>query len=170
MGTRSGKILETSIDGKEKYLKEVFSMTQNMPICSLHIEMFPSFASNGGRKYFVMASTANPSRYFQFIGGPDFETLFRDYAKVETQNCTELPGDLNHTELRFFTKRGDACSSSFALLTGYGTYYGNLRYGSQGVGEQLTTETKEVVHTVTPISIALTEYHLLFLYVGSDCH
>ena len=163
MGTRNGKILETSLDGKEKFLKEVFSMSQNMPICSRQIELFPSFSSTSARKYFVMASTANPSRYFQFVGGPDFESLFSEYSSIDRQSCTELPGDMNYTELRFFSRPGEARSKSFALLTGLATYYGGLSYGSQGVGEQVTVDTRDISHTVTPLSIALTEFHLLFL-------
>ena len=91
MGTRNGIILETQIEGKEKYVKEVFSMQQNMPICALQIEIFPE-GTGVDRKYFVMAATANPSRYFQFIGGPDFETMFKYYKELDKQNCTELPG------------------------------------------------------------------------------
>ena len=163
MGTRNGKILETCLDGKEKFVKEVFSMSQNMPICSIQMEVFPELTSGSPRKYFVMASTANPSRYFQFVGGPDFESLFKEYESLERLNCTELPGDMNYTELHFFCKPAEIRSKTFALLTGYGTYYGGLSYGSQGVGESLIVDTKEIRHTVTPLSIALTEFHLLFL-------
>ena len=146
-----------------KVMKEVYSMAQNMPICSLHIDCIPSHLASSSRKYLVMASTANPSRYFKFIGGPDFETLFRNCRNMGNQDCTELPGDLNHTELRFFTKPGEQCSSSFALLTGYGTYYEKLDFNEQMMGGQLANNKKEIVHTVPPMSIAVTEYHILFM-------
>lgn len=166
-------ILETAIDGKEKYIKQVFSMQQNMPICSIHIEHFPEIEGQG-HKYFVMAATANPSRYFQFIGGPTFESMFEYYKDLDRQNCTELPGisatprspsgDMNYTELRFFCKPSEPRAKSFALLTGFGVYYGSLYYGSQAAGEQVTTDTHDIRHSVAPLSIALTEFHLLSLY------
>ena len=109
MGTRNGIILETQIDSKEKYVKEVFFMQQSLPICALQIEVFPDAASVE-RKYFVMAATANPSRYFQFVGGPDFETLFKYYRDLDRQNCTELPGRIHsfihsliHSFIHLFT-------------------------------------------------------------------
>ena len=105
MGTRNGIILETQIDSKEKYVKEVFFMQQSLPICALQIEVFPDAASVE-RKYFVMAATANPSRYFQFVGGPDFETLFKYYRDLDRQNCTELPGRIHsfiHSLIHLFT-------------------------------------------------------------------
>lgn len=173
MGTRNGMILETSIDGKEKYIKQVFSLQQNMPICSIHIEHFPEVEGQG-HKYFVMAATANPSRYFQFIGGPSFESMFDYYRDLDRQNCTELPGttitslsrigDMNYTELRFFRKPTEARSKSFALLTGFGVYFGSLYFGSQAAGEQVTADTHDIRHTVAPLSIALSEFHLLSLY------
>lgn len=151
-------------------------MQQNMPICALQIEVFPE-VEGVPRKFFVMAATANPSRYFQFIGGPDFETMFKYYKELDRQNCTELPGifvfsifcdflgDMNYTELRFFCKPSEACSKSFALLTGFATYYGLLYFGSQTAGEQVTMDTHDIRHSVAPLSIALTEFHLLSLYV-----
>ena len=173
MGTRNGMILETSIDGKEKYIKQVFSMQQNMPICSIHIEHFPEVEGQG-HKYFVMAATANPSRYFQFIGGPTFESMFAYYKDLDRQNCTELPGffvtalsragDMNYTELRFFRKPSDARSKAFALLTGFGVYFGSLYFGSQTAGEQVTADTQDIHHAIAPLSIALSEFHLLSLY------
>ena len=156
-------ILESCIEGKEKYVKEVFSMQQNMPICSLQFERFPAIP-NAPAKFFVMAATANPCRYFQFIGGPDFASLFAYYQELDRQNCTELPGDLNYTELRFFTKPGEPRASRFAFLTGFATYYGSLYFGSQTAGEQLTADTRDTHHTVAPLSIALTEFHLLSLF------
>lgn len=137
-------------------------MQQNMPICSLQFERFPA-VSGSPAKFFVMAATANPCRYFQFIGGPDFSSLFAYYQDLDRQNCTELPGDLNYTELRFFTKPGEPRARSFALLTGFGTYYGSLYFGSQEAGETVTADTRDTHHTVAPLSIALTEFHLLSL-------
>lgn len=156
-------ILESCIEGKEKYVKEVFSMQQNMPVCSLQFERFPA-VGEAPAKFFVMAATANPCRYFQFIGGPDFASLFAYYQALDRQNCTELPGDLNYTELRFFAKPGEPRARSFALLTGFATYYGALYFGSQGAGEQVTADTRETRHAVAPLSIALTEFHLLSLF------
>ena len=138
-------------------------MQQNMPICSLQFERFPALP-NAPAKFFVMAATANPCRYFQFIGGPDFASLFAYYQQLDRQNCTELPGDLNYTELRFFAKPGEPRASRFALLTGFATYYGSLYFGSQTAGEQLTADTRDTHHTVAPLSIALTEFHLLSLF------
>ena len=82
-------------------MKEVFSMSQNMPICSLQVEPFAS-------GYQVLASTANPSRLFHFSGGPSFATLFAAYASLENQTCVELPGDATATDLQLFRRRSPA--------------------------------------------------------------
>lgn len=162
IGTRLGAILEVELDGKERLVKQVFSMHQNMPICGLHFEKFPD---TGGRsKYYVMAATANPSRYFQFIGGPDFESLFKYYSQIEKQQCTELPGDLNYCELRFFRRPQEERSRAFALLSGFGVYLGSLQYGSQNAGDQITIDNVEIRHEEAPLSIALTEFHLIYVY------
>ena len=77
-------------------------------------------------------------------------------------------GDMNYTELRFFCKPNEPRSKTFALLTGFATYYGSLYYGSQSAGENVTIDTRDIHHTVAPLSIALTEFHLVSLYKDMD--
>lgn len=100
--------------------------------------------------------------------------MFAYYKDLDRQNCTELPGifvtalsragDMNYTELRFFRKPSDARSKAFALLTGFGVYFGSLYFGSQTAGEQVTADTQDIHHAIAPLSIALSEFHLLSLY------
>jgi hypothetical protein len=45
---------------------------------------------------------AQGTRLYQFIGGPTFEALFANYDRNPA--FLELPGDLVHSEISFFSK------------------------------------------------------------------
>ena len=139
-------------------MKEVFSMSQNMPIFSLQVEPFAS-------GYQVLASTANPSRLFHFSGGPSFATLFAAYASLENQTCVELPGDATATDLQLFRRRNAPRAESFSLLTGVATYFGPLPTPPQS----LTAGMHEIKHAAQPLAAAPSQYHLLLLYPLGVC-
>ncbi|PRP82641.1 hypothetical protein PROFUN_09752 [Planoprotostelium fungivorum] len=189
IGTSKGKIYETVIEsnekafmerlvsggGKDQTFQQVYTLNENMPITGLRFEAFPTENS----KYFVMAAT--PTRVYQFIGGPTFEQLF---AKYETNaGFLELPGDLDHSDLAFFSKYSQGLPQSFAWLTGPGVYYGDLIFGSQNTGESVMVDHSlvpypsfpgsEMATTVVdgrnrmlsiPLSLILTQYHFVLLY------
>jgi hypothetical protein len=174
IGSRDGRIFETVIDSKdkffetrEKYFKPVYNLNEAMPITGLRYERFPP--SKAEPKIFVLATT--PTRIYQFIGGPTFEQMFILYER--NPGFHELPGELTHSELCFFSKyRGVA--KSFAWLTGPGIFHGNLVFGSQNPHDSVMTDTQLLPYPdapvragsppKVPVSITMTEFHFLLLY------
>ena len=105
-----------------------------------------------------------PTRIYQFIGGPTFESVFSNYET--NPGFQELPGDLNYSELQFFSKY-QGLPKSFVWLTGPGIYYGDLIFGSQIPGESVMTDTSLLPYPnsdIPPLSLVLTEFHFLLLY------
>ncbi|KAI7896992.1 Pep3/Vps18/deep orange family-domain-containing protein [Mucor mucedo] len=191
---------------EEKYFKQVYSIHEStMPVTGLYFEQFPV----NNRKYFVMATTT--TRIYQFIGfiGPNsgthspaatgggfgaagagggeedrgeramFENLFSNYDV--NPGYQELPGELPHSELHFFSRfhelQQQGIAESFAWLTGPGIYHGALVYGSQNVGDSVVDDVQLLQYPATPsdddsgklvteipISVALTEFHFVLLY------
>lgn len=156
---------------EEKYFKQVYSIHEStMPVTGLYFEQFPV----NNRKYFVMATTT--TRIYQFIGfiGPNsgthspaalvggfgaagggggeedrgeramFENLFSNYDV--NPGYQELPGELPHSELHFFSRfhelQQQGIAESFAWLTGPGIYHGALVYGSQNVGDSVVDDVQ----------------------------
>lgn len=172
IGTKNGLIYETCLEPadeyfkrEEKYFKQVYSIHEStMPITGLYFEQFPV----NNRKYFVMATTI--TRIYQFIGfvGPNatngthspslgngdmveergekamFEKLFSKYDV--NPGYQELPGELPHSELHFFSRfhelQQQGIAESFAWLTGPGIYHGALVYGSQNVGDSVVDDVQ----------------------------
>lgn len=79
-----------------------------------------------GNRIFVMCSTSNPTRLYNFIGGPSFSQLFLDYKTSGTTSFTELPGNINSARLHCYSRRIQEIANSYALLTGYGVYHGSI--------------------------------------------
>ncbi|CEG75452.1 hypothetical protein RMATCC62417_10489 [Rhizopus microsporus] len=211
IGTKNGLIYETCIEPtdeyfkkEEKYFKQVYSIHEStMPITGLYFEQFPV----NNRKYFVMATTS--TRIYQFIGfvGPNtsssssssnglplsgnsdiiedrgeraiFENLFAKYDV--NPGFQELPGDLPHSELHFFSRyhelQQQGIAETFAWLTGPGIYHGSLVFGSQNKGDSVIDDVQLLQYPATPsdddfrkpvidipISVALTEFHFILLY------
>ncbi|KAL6061226.1 tethering complex subunit [Balamuthia mandrillaris] len=144
IGSNDGRIFETVIEakdklfveGKERYFKPVYNMNEDMPVTGLRYEKFPPTPSEP-IKYFVMATT--PTRIYQFIGGPTFEAVFSNYE--HNPGFEELPGELNQSQLCFFSKY-QGLPKRFAWLTGPGIYHGNLVFGSQNPGDSVTIDTR----------------------------
>ena len=173
-GTNGGSIYETKVDARDSSFSFnlVHTIGKGLRICGVGFEEFPGSAtSQNADKYFVMVATASPTRYYQFVGGPDFARLFASYASPENLKFYELPSHLAFSELHLFARSRQACASSFALLTGVGVCYGSLLFGSQNPGEELVQDP--TLCTYTPeeqgnpaISLAVTEFHMMLLYSG----
>lgn len=145
-----------------------------MPVTGLYFEQFPV----NNRKYFVMATTT--TRIYQFIGyightsgthspagfgssggGGDvaedrgekamFENLFSKYDV--NPGYQELPGELPHSELHFFSRfhelQQQGVAESFSWLTGPGIYHGALVYGSQNVGDSVVDDVQLLQWVIT---------------------
>eukprot|EP01112_Ceratiomyxa_fruticulosa_P020451 TRINITY_DN6960_c0_g1_i1.p1 TRINITY_DN6960_c0_g1~~TRINITY_DN6960_c0_g1_i1.p1 ORF type:complete len:978 (+),score=224.54 TRINITY_DN6960_c0_g1_i1:223-3156(+) len=179
LGTSKGRIYVASIEATEQRfmellgsaidlaIKQVYNLNERMPITGLRVERFPPSPSEP-TKYFVIATT--PTRIYQFIGGPNFESLFSNYEV--NPGFQELPGDITHSDLVFFSKHQGFLPQAFAWLTGPGIYHGGLTYGSQNPGDTVITDS-ELLHYVkkdpkgmplAPLSISMTEFHFLLLY------
>ena len=175
IGSVGGTIYELVVEAsKERVFKEVYRLKDKIPICGLQFEQFPTLPSDPP-KFFVMAATARPTRYYQFVGGPSFEDLFAGYKIPDQEAFIELPSQLNYSELHFFTKYLEERANSFALLTEVGVYHGNLQFGSQGTGDKVITDYALLPypeHSLSgadmkreaPVSMAETEFHFLLLY------
>lgn len=73
-----------------------------------------------------------------------FENLFSKYDV--NPGYQELPGELPHSELHFFSRfhelQQQGIAESFAWLTGPGIYHGALVYGSQNVGDSVVDDVQ----------------------------
>jgi hypothetical protein len=159
VGTKNGLIYETCLEPtddiffrkEEKYFQQVYSIHEStMPIMGLYFEQFPV----NNRKYFIMATTT--TRIYQFIGTVGgqptveegdkamFESLFASYHV--NPGFQELPGELPHSELHFFSRfhelQQQGIAESFAWLTGPGIYHGALVFGSQNVGDSVVDDVQ----------------------------
>ncbi len=160
-----------------------------IPISGLRIELVPDRAEEDVKhhKYVIIASTK--ARQYQFTGGPTFEAIFAKYVQNMNQIAfKELPNASGTSgEMRFFAKSGGSGmepvtangyvpSQLFAWLTGPGVYFGDLNFEFSSLSENTvakmiklisfpvspaTTDTKE--QTMRPVSLALTEFHILLL-------
>jgi hypothetical protein len=155
VGTSQGVIYEVVIEGKEKYVKRVYSLQGSIKICGLQFEQFPQPNID---KFFVMIVTANPTRYYQFVGRGSFEELFDGYTSTERLRFNELPSQGRFSELHFFSKQLNERARSFAILMAEGVFHGNLLFSSQNAGDNVTidnsfreVEGKDANHMINPL-------------------
>lgn len=148
IGARNGVIYEAVLDAEEdffksheRYLQTVFSLPERHPITGVKFDFFPP---SDPKKALVIVTT--PSRIYQFLGTPDrtsqeggrvFTALFSNYRDTPPSTCSqysclllsnctleeivELPGNLQHSELHFFTPNSDQALSpprGMAWMTG----------------------------------------------------
>ncbi|KII93824.1 hypothetical protein PLICRDRAFT_49843 [Plicaturopsis crispa FD-325 SS-3] len=192
IGARNGTIYEAVLDAEEdffksqeRYLQGLFSLPERHPITGIK---FDFFSPQDPRKALVIVTT--PSRIYQFVGAPDrrsddggrvFSGLFASYRETAPR-ILELPGNLGHSELQFYTPTADQALSlpkGMAWMTAPGIYHGTLNFESTSDdlidGAQLlpypilspTSSSPDRGASTTaeaPVSIALTEFHFLLLY------
>ncbi|RDB29177.1 Vacuolar protein sorting-associated protein 18 [Hypsizygus marmoreus] len=183
IGTRNGAIYEAVLDAEEdffksqeRYLQSVFSLPERHPITGIKFDLFPP---SDPKKALVIVTT--PSRIYQFVGAPDrrsddggrvFSGLFGSYRETAPK-ILELPGNLQHSELRFFTPNPDQALSLpkyMAWMTGPGIYHGTLNFESHS--EDFIDAAQLLPYPVfppstdaeTPLSIAVTEFHFILVY------
>ncbi|KAG6862426.1 hypothetical protein C0995_011866 [Termitomyces sp. Mi166 len=183
IGARNGTIYEAVLDAEEdffksqeRYLQAVFSLPERHPITGIKFEFFPP---TDPKKALVIATTA--SRIYQFVGAPDrrsddggrvFSVLFNAYRET-VPKILELPGNLQRSELRFYTPNSDqgiSLPKTMAWMTGPGIYHGVLNFESKSEdfidAAELLPYPSLVPKTdpEIPHSIALTEFHYILLY------
>ncbi|KAG5652301.1 hypothetical protein H0H81_005523 [Sphagnurus paluster] len=181
IGARNGTVYEAVLDAEEdffksqeRYLQAVFSLPERHPITGVKFDFFPP---SDPKKALVILTTA--SRIYQFIGVPDrrsddggrvFTGLFSGY-RDNAPKILELPGNLQDSELRFYTPNPDQALSLpkiLAWMTGPGIYHGILNFESTSDdfidAAQLLPYPSETDPPEAPCSIALTEFHFILLY------
>ncbi|KAF9475624.1 DigA protein [Pholiota conissans] len=183
IGARNGTVYEAVLDAEEdffksqeRYLQSVFSLPERHPITGIKFDYFPP---SDPKKLLVIVTT--PTRIYQFTGAVDkkseetgrvFTSLFATYRDTAPK-ILELPGNLQHSELQFFTPNPDQAQSlpkRMAWMTGPGIYHGSLN---------LDTETEDHIDSAAllpypplserdaqenPLSLSLTEFHFILLY------
>ncbi|KAG5718797.1 Vacuolar protein sorting-associated protein 18 like protein [Termitomyces sp. T112] len=183
IGGRNGTIYEAVLDAEEdffksleRYLQAVFSLPERHPITGIKFDFFPP---TDPKKVLVIVTTA--SRIYQFVGAPDrksddggrvFSGLFSMYRET-VPKILELPGNIQQSELRFYTPNPDQVVSlpkTMAWMTGPGIYHGILNFESNSEdfidAAELLPYPSLVPKTdpEIPYSIALTEFHHILLY------
>ena len=160
VGTRNGRIYEVCIEAplerrmmdlmarQEYVFRQVHALAGPQPITGLRFERFPPTLEHP-IKYFVVATTA--TRLYQFIGGPTFEAMMLPYE--QNPSFQEMPpgeGDSSARtgdQLAFFYRAGGS-AQAFAWLTGPGVYHGKLVYGSQEIGDSVTSDCSFLAYSI----------------------
>ncbi|KAI0257614.1 Pep3/Vps18/deep orange family-domain-containing protein [Lactifluus subvellereus] len=183
IGARNGTIYEAILDAEEdffksqeRYLNAVFSLPERQAITGINFDFFPSIDP---KKALVVAITT--SRIYQFTGtlsrrldegGRVFGTLFAAYRDTAPK-ISELPGNIRHSELHYYTPNSGQSQSlpkEIAWMTSPGIYHGTLNFQSTTDdfidGAQLFPyPTNSMSPSLDfPISMVLTEFHLVLLY------
>jgi len=186
IGTSKGFILETMISSVEEsrlftasvdqYVKHVFTLAKekSYPVSAVEFDRIPS-GSTTDQRYFVLATMSG--RLYQFIGivpsgteQPIFTHVFSNYEQT-AERFLELPGSLTSSQLQLYYPKMKAIPKSFAWMTGAGVYCGQIDVTGQAGHDTVTVDTKliqykkeESAKSSLPISMALTEFHLLVLF------
>ncbi|XP_071848442.1 vacuolar protein sorting-associated protein 18 homolog [Apostichopus japonicus] len=187
LGTSRGCIFETLIqagdDGRffqqnpDQYWKMVYNLGKEstVPVTGLHVERISGSTQSDKRTIFIMATT--PERMYQFIGtimsteAPIFLQVFQRYENTIPTGFLELPGNIGYSQLQVYTPKQKSTPQGFAWMSGPGVYIGNFDF-QELTRENLTKDShlliypldKEGTVQIKPISMILTEFHVLLLY------
>ncbi|KAJ8042892.1 Vacuolar protein sorting-associated protein 18-like [Holothuria leucospilota] len=187
LGTSRGCIFETLIqagdEGRffqqnpEQYWKMVYNLGKEstVPVTGLHVERLSGSSQTEKRTFFVMATT--PERMYQFIGTvsstepPVFLQVFQKYENTIPTGFLELPGNMGYSQLQVYTPKQKATPQSFAWMSGPGVYIGNFDF-QELTRDNLTKDSHLLIYPMDkegggqkkPISMILTEFHVLLLY------
>mmetsp|Transcript_23999 Transcript_23999/g.66689 ORF Transcript_23999/g.66689 Transcript_23999/m.66689 type:complete len:1007 (-) Transcript_23999:341-3361(-) len=160
-----GELLVEERDKREKHFKHLYSVGDaREPICSVALTQSP------GR---MVAMAVTPTRFFLFVGSGTLEAMFAacNARKTPMLPAIELPGDSNHiSELHFQIE-----ANQFLWLAQPGIYQGQLALSSIQqedkpntadliAGQELLSFPESARPGDSPLSMAVTEYHLLLLY------
>lgn len=165
----------------EQYCKQVYDLglEENMgPVTGL---AFHRFSIQGGEnKCFIIVTTAR--RLYQFVGSYssscDPPVLLRIFHAVEdvSDRCVEVPSGMLYSCLQFFSPRPKELPKTFALMLEPGVLVGDVIVSGPDskpnvvvLNQKLIEYTKDTRPPVEisnrPLSMALTEFHTLVLYI-----
>lgn len=187
LGTSKGVIFETDfstgddnrIFGRavERYVTKLFVTggKKSQPITGLEFDRMPTENSNATEyKYYILVTT--PSRLYQFIGivlatsdSPMFQPLFQTYLD-KPEEFLELPHEFGTSELRLYAPTFRNQAKAFAWMAGPGIYYGDIDVDGAAGPNSVTANVKLMSYPedgetkTNPLSIILTEFHVLILF------
>eukprot|EP00941_MAST-03F_sp_MAST-3F-sp1_P003296 g3296.t1 len=125
IGTKRGQIYVSNLSAGKKKIPARVVLDVRLPVCGLHIEHFPFAGSwDGEVKIFVMAVTARPTRYYEFVGGSDLDALFAVYRTDGVEDSSKLLGNFSGTTEGALgkSKRGIYTSELFDGSIGGGSF------------------------------------------------
>ncbi|KAI0286980.1 Pep3/Vps18/deep orange family-domain-containing protein [Russula aff. rugulosa BPL654] len=190
IGARNGTIYEAILDAEEdffksqeRYLNAVYTLRERQPITGLNFDFFPSIDP---KRVLIVAITT--TRIYQISGtlsrrpeegGRVFGMIFATYREA-TPKISELPGNIRYSELHYYTPNSAQSQSlprEIAWMTSPGIYHGTFNFQSTTDdfidGAQLflypaQAASPNVSHEPPqpefPISMTLTDFHLVLLY------
>ena len=182
VGTSKGVILETKLTttddthlftaSVEQYVKQLHSFI-SVPVTGIRFDTMPSSASHA--EYFILVTLGN--RLFQFIGSvpsspdpPIFHSVFAHYSDMP-EHFVELPGKSDRSQLCMFYPKFQSLPRLFAWMTGTGVYCGHIDVSCVSGPHSVTADTKLIQYQRdederpdAPLSIVLTEFHILLLF------
>lgn len=177
LGTNDGLLFECEVDKQERYFKEVHRLDGSEPICGLGLHGVRTAASSPDRKFFVMVTTPNQSH--QFVGVTDVtDPVFMPvFLGNPNKRFHDMPGSIERSQLAFFAPYPGP-PEYFAWLVGCGVAYGKLdcknptliRRANQPpvetvmVGKQQLWEFTKADSIRKPLSVVVTEFHIVMLY------
>ena len=133
------------------------------------------------RIHFVLCTTSLPTRLYCFIGGgSSCSQLFQDHKASGASSFFEPPGSVERSDLLLFRKKervGSDRNLAYAILTKNGMYHGSLlldNISPTSTFDDVVADSRMLpfVHRQfkqrrSPISIIMTEFHIIFLYSDS---
>ncbi|CAG9821457.1 unnamed protein product [Phaedon cochleariae] len=191
LGTSKGLIFETEIvlegekfftssfsSGLEQYWRQVFDIGKgtNTPITGLEYYRIP-----GSFRYVIFATT--PSRFYYFSGKanleekPVLQQIFSKYLNIpEPKTYFECEGNLRNSKLQFWSENLTV-PNTFAWTTEKGICFGQIDLHSDDI-ETIKSKKKLVLYPKPvyedysvsqkyPVTIALTQFHILLAYTDS---
>jgi len=183
VGTSKGFILETKLvtaedshlfsAGIEQYVRQLHILTA-VPVTGIEFDILPS-SSAAHTEYFFLVTSGN--RLYQFIGTvassadpPIFQSVFARYTDMP-EHFVDLPGRTEHSQLCVFYPQQQLSPCSFAWMTAVGIYCGRLDLTCSSGPHSVTVDTRLIQYQRgeddrpdRPLSIVLTEFHVLILF------
>jgi vacuolar protein sorting-associated protein 18 len=160
-GTTTGALYETSLDPKDKTIRKILELDGGSNITGITVQQLPDERS-GELMWSVLLATA--SRLYPFRGAGSLEEVLRSGADVQFK---ELPAELETSELRVREATASDPLTKFAWLTGVGVLYGDVpQEDDASLGSAKLLSYPATAGSKPPVSMLLTEFHLLLLYAS----
>ncbi|XP_030762434.1 vacuolar protein sorting-associated protein 18 homolog isoform X2 [Sitophilus oryzae] len=185
LGTSKGLIFETEIVAEgdkffssslEQYWKQVFDIGKNTDTPITALEYFQVLGTD---KYVIFAAT--PSRLYYFTGRSEndeksfLQHIFHNVPEEKTFFASE--SKLRYSKLQFWSENL-VTPNTFTWITEKGIYYGEIDIANDNDMTSFSSRIKELEYPKPlyedyskspkyPLSIALTQFHILLAYSDS---